>query len=62
MSEINDKEEIREGTYSINLKLIAKYLRTEFIITAKYKDGRYHKVFLVNKVIHILTLLRLRIR
>ena len=43
MSEINDTEEIYEGTFPINLKFIQKYQRTEPSIKAKYKDGTYHK-------------------
>ena len=42
MSEINDTEELPEGTFPINLKLIQKYQRTEPRIKAKYKDGTYH--------------------
>ena len=43
MSEINDIEELYEGTFPINLKLIAKYQQTEPSLMAKYKDGAYHK-------------------
>ena len=43
MSEINDTEEIPEGTFPINLKLIQIYQRLEPSIRAKYKYGRYHK-------------------
>ena len=43
MSEINDMEEIPEGTFPINLKLIQTYKRLEPIIRDKYKDGTYHK-------------------
>ena len=43
MSKTNDIEEIPEGTFPINLKLIQKYQRPEHSITAKYKDGTYHK-------------------
>ena len=43
MSEINDIEEIHEDTFSINLKLITQYQRTEPSLMAKYKDGTYHK-------------------
>ena len=43
MSEINDIEELPEGTFPVNLKLIQKYQRLEPIIRAKYKDGTYHK-------------------
>ena len=40
MSEINDTEEIPEGTFPINLhKLIQKYQWLEPSITAKYKYG-----------------------
>ena len=44
MSEINDTEEITEGNFPINLKLIQKYQRLEPIIIAKYKNVTYHKV------------------
>ena len=43
MSEINNIEEIPEGTFPINLKLIQKYQRLELIIIAKYKYSMYHK-------------------
>ena len=43
MSEINDIEEIPEGTFPINLKLIQNHQWSEPSITAKYKDGKYHK-------------------
>ena len=43
VSEINDIGEIPEGTFPINLKLIQKCQRAEPSITAKYKDGTYHK-------------------
>ena len=43
VSEINDTEELPEGTFPINLKLIAKHQRQESIIRDKYKDGTYHK-------------------
>ena len=43
MSEINDKEELPEGTFSISLKLIQKYQQEEPSIIDKYKDGTYHK-------------------
>ena len=43
MSGINDIEEIPEGTFPINLKLIQKYQRSGPIITAKCKYGTYHK-------------------
>ena len=43
MSEINDTEEIPEGTFPINIKFIQKYQWGEPIIIAKYKDGTYHK-------------------
>ena len=42
MSENNETEEITEGTFPINLKLIQKYQGTEPSIKAKYKDGTYH--------------------
>ena len=43
MSEINYIEEIPEGDFPINLKLIQKYQRLELSIIAKYKYGMYHK-------------------
>ena len=43
VSEINDLEEIPEGTSPINLKLIAKYQRTEPSLMAKFKYGTFHK-------------------
>ena len=43
MSEIYDTEELPEGNFSINLKLIQKYQQTEPSITDKYEDGTYHK-------------------
>ena len=43
VSEINDIEEIPEGIFPINLKLIQRYQWLEPIIRAKYKDGTYHK-------------------
>ena len=54
MSEINDTEEIPEGTFPINLKSIAKYQRVEPSLMAKYKDGTHHKG--VKEAIYILTL------
>ena len=42
MSEIYDIEEITEGTFPINFKLIEKYQRTEPILMNKYKYGMYH--------------------
>ena len=43
MSKIKDTEEISEGTFPINLKLIAQYQQTELILVAKYEYGMYHK-------------------
>ena len=43
MSETKYIEEIPEGTFPINFKLIQKYQRSEPIILAKYKYGTYHK-------------------
>ena len=43
MSEINDIEEIPEGTFPINLKFIKTYQRLEPSIITKYKDGTYQK-------------------
>ena len=43
VSELNDIEELPEGNFPINLKLIQKYQRLEPRIIAKYKDGMYHK-------------------
>ena len=45
MLEINDIEELPEGNFPINLKLIQKYQRLEPIIRYKYKDGTYHKCY-----------------
>ena len=43
MSEINDIEELPEGNFHINLKLIQRYQQAEPIIIDKYKSGMYHK-------------------
>ena len=43
MSGISDTEEIPEGDFPINLKLIQKYQPLEPRITAKYNTGTYHK-------------------
>ena len=43
VSEINDTEEIPEGNFPINLKLIQRYQLSEPSITSKYEDGKYHK-------------------
>ena len=43
MSEINDTEEIPEGNFPINLKLIEYYQRTEPRLLPKYENGAYHK-------------------
>ena len=43
MPEINDKEEIPEGNFPINLKLIKEYQWTEPSLMDKYKDSTYHK-------------------
>ena len=56
MSEINDTEEVPEGTFPINLKLIQKYQRLETSITAKYKYVRIIRVILMEVVIFILNL------
>ena len=42
-SEINDIEELIEGTFPIHLKLIQKYQQAEPSIKSKYIDGTYHK-------------------
>ena len=42
MPETNDIEEITEGDFSIDLKIIEKYQRTEPSLMARYKDGTYH--------------------
>ena len=44
MSEINNIEEIPQGTFPINLKLIKPHQRLEPSITAKYNTGTYQKV------------------
>ena len=43
MPEINDIEELPEGTFTVNLKLIQIYKWSEPIIIAKYRDGTNHK-------------------
>ena len=43
VSEINDIEELPEGSFPINLILIAKYQQQEPIIRDKCKYGTYHK-------------------
>ena len=43
MSEINDIEQLPEGIYPINIKLIQRHPRTEPSIIAKYKYDTYHK-------------------
>ena len=43
MSQINDTEELPEGTFTINLISIQKYQQSEPSIIAKYKNGTYHK-------------------
>ena len=56
MSENNDTEELPEGTFPINLKLIQKYQRQEPIIIAKIiKLVRNIRVISVELVILILT-------
>ena len=42
MSGINDIEELPEGNFPNNLKLIQRYQRTEPSLMAKYKYGTYH--------------------
>ena len=42
MPEINETEELPEGTLSINQKLIQKYQHLEPSIRPEYKDGTYH--------------------
>ena len=49
VSEINDIEEISEGTFPINLILIRKYQRSEPSLIYKYKNGAYHKVYFLWK-------------
>ena len=43
MPKINDNEEIPEGNFPINLRLIKEYQWTEPRLMDKYKDGTYHK-------------------
>ena len=43
VSEINDNEEIREGRFPINLKLINQHQRKDSILMDKYKEGMHHK-------------------
>ena len=45
MPEINETEEIPEGNFPINLKLIQRHQWVEPILMDKYKDGTYHKFF-----------------
>ena len=56
MSEINDTEELYEGTFLISWKLIPKYQQTESSIKAKYKDGMYHNGSFLGVLIFILNL------
>ena len=56
MSEINDIEETPEGNFPINLNIIAKYQRTEPSLMAKYEDSMYHKVYILEVLILILSL------
>ena len=43
VSETNDIEELPEGTFPMNYKLIQKYQRAEPSIRDKHEDGTYHK-------------------
>ena len=43
MLETSGINEIPEGNFPINLRLITKYQRSEPILMAKYEDGTYHK-------------------
>ena len=45
MLEINDIEELPEGNFPMNLKLIQKYQRSKPTIRDKYKNGTYHKCY-----------------
>ena len=56
VSGINDTEEIPEGTFTINFKLIKKYQYREPWLIYKYKIFTYHKGSLMEEVIYILTL------
>ena len=54
--ELNDTEELPEGTVPINFKLIEKYQWTEPSLLAKYKELFTKKVLFMEEVIKILTL------
>ena len=41
MSETNDTEEITDGNFLINLKLIYQYQNKDPILLAEYKQGMY---------------------
>ena len=41
MSEINDTEEIPQGKFPINIKLIEQYQQKNPRLLAKYKEGTY---------------------
>ena len=43
VSEINDTEEVSEGNFPINLKLIYQYKQKYPSLWAKYKEGVYQK-------------------
>ena len=45
MSKINDIEELPEGTFPINIKLIAKHQQQEPSIRDKQRDVTYHKSY-----------------
>ena len=51
MPEINDNEEIPEGNFPINLKLIKEYQRKEPSLMDKYKDGTHHKGYFGSGII-----------
>ena len=52
-AEINDIEELHEGAFPINIKLIQKCQRVEPSITAKYKMVRTIRVISVEVVIDL---------
>ena len=45
MSYFNDTEEVPEGNFPINIKLIEQHQRKDPILMAKYKEGIYHKCY-----------------
>ena len=55
MSEINYTEEIPEGNFLFNLKLMQRHQLVEPSLMAKYKNGTYHKgYFLVGSNVYLI--------